>query len=780
MKTSNRLLGIGQILVASAVCAVYGPAQAQEIDQLTAPGTSSVSVGVGLSSGEDKDRARSGMFNGLRKHDTNGLLGFSYADRDASTGRWLSVEGRNVGLDNREFGISYRLLGDMKLWGDYSEIVRHDPRTFNSGLIGAGTTTPTVVVTGIGAGSELTNMQLKRKSLSLNAEKLFGGALQLEVNFKNEDKDGARFFGRGFACTSAAAPACTGGPTATATGWALLMLPEPVDSTIRQLDVKLNWSRDKLNLTGGYYGSFYTNANGNISPTVPASLRNGPGTLLPLGTGLQAILNLPVALWPDNKAHQFYLSGNYKFTPSTRVNFKYSYTHATQNEDFGSMGLANAPAGRTNLGGEMNWTKAQVGFAAHPLSPLHLHGDLKYESKRNKTPVDTYNIEGTGTFSNTVQSPKKLDGKLEANYTLPAGYNLVGGVHFENEDFGAFTPTANVAGISGIRQKLKETGYRLELRKSISETLTGSASFHSAKREGDSPWLKPVSLSCQGVATSAAIAGMNGTGVIPADTGLASVTTCATFNNGLAPASVTSKPIFPFLFEDRKQDKLRLVANWTPMERLGLTFLVEDGKDKYTHPSTDHGLRDSGNRMYSVDASYALSDAWKLSAYWSRGDRTVSAGHSTGYDANLRDIADSLGIGVIGKPTARLNVGADLTFLDDTLKYNQRQDTTCLVLIPGCSAANVASVATNIAFLNTAGGLPDVKYRLLRLKFFGAYAIDKVSYVRLDLIHESTRFNEWTYNFNGTPFSYNDGTTLTAKERQSVNFVGASYIYKFQ
>jgi MtrB/PioB family decaheme-associated outer membrane protein len=780
MKTSNKFLDGRHTLVALAACAAFGPAQAQEIDQLTAPGTS-VSVGIGVSSGDEKDRARFGLFNGLRKHDTNGLLGFSYMNRDASTGKWLSVEGRNLGLDNREFGISYRQLGDMKLWGDYSEIVRHDPRTFNSGLLGAGTTTPTVVVTGIGAGSELTNMQLKRKSISLNAEKWFGGAMQLEVNFKNEDKDGARFFGKGFTCTSSAAPGCTAGGAA-ATGWALLMLPEPVNSNIRQLDVKLNWSRDKLNLTGGYYGSFYKNANSNITPSVPGSLFNGgTNTVLPLSTGLQAILNLPMALWPDNQAHQLYLSGNYKITPSTRVNFKYSYTHATQNENFGGMGLLNAPAGRSNLGGEMNWTKAQVGFAAHPWSPLHLHGDLKYESKKNKTPVDTYNIEGTGTFSNTVQSPKKLDGKLEGNYSLPAGYNLIGGVHFENEDFGTFTPTANVAGISGIRQKLKETGYRLEVRKSISETLTGSVSYNNANRSGDSPWLKPNSLSCQGVATSAAIAGMNGTGVIPADTGLASNTTCATFNNGIAGSNPSSKPIFPFIFEDRKQDKLRLMANWNPMERLGLTFFLEDGKDRYSHPSTDHGLRDSGNRMYSVDASFALSDAWKLSAYWSRGDRTTSAGHSTGYDAKLRDIADSLGFGVVGKPTARLNVGADLTYLDDTLKYNQTQDTTCLAPAPAfCTASTVTSTATNIAFLNAAGGLPDVKYRLLRLKFFGAYAIDKTSYVRLDLVHESTRFNEWTYNFNGTPFYYSDGTTLSAKEKQSVNFVGASYIYKFQ
>ena len=759
MKTSKKLLRVGQSLVAIAVCAAFGPASAQEIEQLTAPGNS-ISVGIGAASGDQRDRARFGMFNGLRTEDYHGLLGFSIVNRDAATGKWSSVEGRNLGLDNRELSFSYRRLGDMKLWGEYSELVRHVPRTINTGLVGAGTTTPTVVVLPApGAGSEL-NLELKRKSVSLNAEKWFGGALQMEVNFKNEDKHGARFFGKGFACTSATAPGCLG-PTAAGTGWALLMLPEPVNSTIRQIDMKLNWSRDRLNLTGGYYGSFYTNENGNITPSVPGSLVNGAGTLLPLRTGLQAIMNQPMALWPDNESQQLYLSGNYKFTPSTRINFKYSYTHMTQKEDFLSMGLANAPAGQSNLGGTIDWTKAQIGFTAHPWGPLNVRGDLKYESKNNKTPVALYNIEGTGTFTNSASSPKKWDGKLEAYYALPAGYNLVGAVRYEHEDFGTFTPTDNVAGLTAIRQQLKETGYRLEVRKSMSETLNGSLSYTFAKREGDSPWLKPVPIGCQGVAGSPVI---SGTGVVEADTSLISNTGCLTWNNGLntLPAG---RPIFPFLFEDRKQDKFRLIANWTPMERLSLTFFAEDSKDKYTPPVGDHGLRETGNRMYSVDASYALSDAWNLSAYWSRGDRTTSAGHSTGYDAKLRDIADSLGLRVIGKPSARLNVGADLTYLDDRMKYQQECD-------PLCNAANLGILATT-------GGLPDVTYRLLRLKLFGAYALDKVSYVRLDLIHERTKFNEWTYGFAGVPFFYNDNTTLGAKEDQRVTFVGASYVYRF-
>ena len=89
MNISRQHLGLGQTVVALAVVAAFSPARAQEepdIAQLTAPG-SSVSVGIGLSSGDEKDRARFGMFNGLREHDVNGLFGFTYLNRDNESGQ---------------------------------------------------------------------------------------------------------------------------------------------------------------------------------------------------------------------------------------------------------------------------------------------------------------------------------------------------------------------------------------------------------------------------------------------------------------------------------------------------------------------------------------------------------------------------------------------------------------------------------------------------------------------------------------------------------------------
>ena len=751
MKTSRQYLGISQSVIAFAVLAALVPAQAQDIGELTAPGTS-ISIGVGAATGDSKDRARFGMYNGLRDHGTNGLLGFSYLNRDNTSGKWITIEGRNLGLDSRELSFSYRNLGDLKFTADYGELVRHDPRTINTSLVGAGTTTPTVSLLATpGTGQEL-NLELKRKSIGFIVEKQLGNALQLEVNFKNEDKKGARFFGKGFACSTnwRDVGACSGTSAS-----AVLMLPEPVDSTIRQLDAKLNYSGEKLRLSGGYYGSFYTNSNGTLTPTISGGFSNQNGGAQAADALLATTMGQPMALPPDSQAHQLFLAGNYTLTPKTRLNFKYAYTHATQNESFSGSGLANAPAGRSDLGGVIDTTRAQVGFSSHPLEKVHLHGDLAYESKNNKTPLAYYNsfyqcappavynsttrscsaAWTTGTFTNGNQSPKKYDAKLEASYKLPQQLLLTGGLRYEREDFGTIPSTEVPGGVSGLRQKMEEKGYRVELRRMMSETFTGAVSYISSRKKGVSSWLQPATLP---------------------STGVTEVTDSRIYSR---------TAIFPFIYMDRQRDKVRVMGNWMPADRLSLQAFADVGSDTFSGP-TEHGLRQSKMDNVSLDAAYTVSDAWKLNAYLSRGRQSVDSGHSTGYDAVLDDTAWSYGVGVAGKPSGRLQLGADLTGIEDTLAYKQ--------------TADASASAANRALLASTGGLPDVTYRLLRLKLFAEYGLNKASYLRLDLVHQRTMFNEWTYNFNGTSYLYSDNTTLNAKQSQNVTFLGVSYIYKFQ
>ena len=51
--------------------------------------------------------------------------------------------------------------------------------------------------------------------------------------------------------------------------------------------------------------------------------------------------------------------------------------------------------------------------------------------------------------------------------------------------------------------------------------------------------------------------------------------------------------------------------------------------------------------------------------------------------------------------------------------------------------------------------------------------------MRLAVVYENSKFNEWAWTYNGVPFVYSDNTTIGAKENQNVTWVGATYTYRW-
>jgi hypothetical protein len=75
--------------------------------------------------------------------------------------------------------------------------------------------------------------------------------------------------------------------------------------------------------------------------------------------------------------------------------------------------------------------------------------------------------------------------------------------------------------------------------------------------------------------------------------------------------------------------------------------------------------------------------------------------------------------------------------------------------------------------------LPDILFRQTTLKVFGKYTLDKQSAVRVELGHQRSKWTDWAWNHNGTPFVYSDATTINRKPNQNVTFIGVRYIYRW-
>jgi MtrB/PioB family decaheme-associated outer membrane protein len=717
--------------LALALLAAFGTAAAQ-----TTQTEASVTAGLALISGDSAERAWFGQYNGLRDEGNSlFLLGVDYWSRDEAAGTQIDFVGINLFGESREAALRWKKQGEWKLGLQYDQLVRYDPLTVHTGLQGAGSPTPQVVV--LPAGDEGSDYELKtrRTSLGLGFWKAITPDLVFEMSLRGEEKTGSRLFGSGITCPSTVTPGCSGSNGAY-TGWAQLVLPEPIDSNHSQVDLRLNYAVGGLRLNAGYYGSFYDNANSQLAPSVPGSLNNALGTLLPLNTGLQALLNLPLALPPDNQAHQLDVTGSYAFTGTTQLRFKLAYARAQQDEDFVAAGWSaqDLPADRSHLGGRLDTTLAQLGLSSRPTPQLSLNADLRYEDKDDKTPVALYNVEGTSRYTNAQFPDDRSWAKLLGTYQFSGGYRGLLAVGRENIDRGVFTASSAVAGVTALRQKTGETGYRAELQRLMAENFSGAVSLESSQRDG-SNWLKPNS----------------GTGVTevadPAD-----------------PSNGFSSGIFMPSLANRERDKLKLRADWQPSEALALQFVLEDGRDRYEVPSS-YGLQKSDTSLFSLDMNYALSPRWTLNGYAAFGRQTLHQSRPEGYILSFENRTTTLGLGFSGKPADAIELGGGLNFIDDKNAYTQ--------------ALDGSAPADSVALLAATGGLPDITFRQTELRLFGRYDIDKRSSMRVDFVYHDTRTSDWTWGYGGTTFAYSDGSTVSTLAKQQVAMVSVTYSYRW-
>jgi len=436
-------------------------------------------------------------------------------------------------------------------------------------------------------------------------------------------------------------------------------------------------------------------------------------------------LTLPL----DNLSHQFFVDGGYSFTPTTRGTLKASYSRATQNEFLPTArpglvfpaGNEPSPLSPHHLDGRIDTTLVEAGLTTRPIQDLSVVANLRYRNFDDKTPIRGYVF--SGTTPTVFNTPWSYK-----TWTgkVDATYRLKDGYSLlggaEYSSQDRWVPSKGTLYVP-FRSDLDEFTLRAGVRKSMSETVNGSLTYAHSNRDGGH---------------------------------------YTTPNTAGEPAE---NLINPLNIADRKRNKVRGMVDWSPADKFTLTLTGEYAHDDYS--GKPYGLQKGKAYSIGLDGSYQLSQDWSFNA-WITFDQTKADEQTQNgafvRDNNLKENGTSFGAGLRGA-VDKLKLGADLERFRSVSKYNQ--DLNGAVL-----AANLVPV-------------PDITNKMMRLKAFAQYPIQKNAELRFNFIYEKWQTDDWTWMVGGTstPLAYGvstDGTTVFADQKQRSVFGGLRYIYRFE
>ncbi|WP_018987789.1 MtrB/PioB family decaheme-associated outer membrane protein [Aromatoleum toluclasticum] len=630
--------------------------------------------------------------------------------RRSDEGRWLRIEGRDLGLRTQEFGASIEQQGDWKLGIDYNQIPRYAPFEVSTRVTGIGHDT-----LNLGTRFDDKDLKTERTATSLTATKFISKNLQANVTFKNEDKKGERLFG-------------SNGNVGGYLGQ--LFAPEPIDSNHKQIEASLDYATEKFYVSGSYYASFYENKAGK-GLFVNYGTTGGTGNPVAVqGTPTQMS---PLSLAPDNQMHQIALAGGYNFSRDTRANFKVSKSFATQDDSFLPSSVVPYLPGmtRSDLGGKLDTTNAFASLTSRITDKLNLLASWAYEDRDDRTPQLDYASYNGKILQNNPESQTTHRGKFEASYRLPKGYNLTAGYDY---DFRKYEGMDEL-----YRDEMTENTYRIDLRKSLSDTLNGSVTLAHSERDGSRWGTTPV---------------------------LVKTATTAVGEHWTAPAQ----------FSDRERDKLKLMLDWMPVDPLSVQFAYEYAMDDYKTRIFDIGLNEGRSELFSLDASYRFNDRWKAnlwyshatndieqkslnSTYGSKCDGTTLAYTCVPWGADLKLSSNAVGAGFDGQISSKFSVGGQYLYSRDVNKYD----------ISYADAGALSSIRQG------AGILPDTEYTLNTLRLFARYALTKATAIRLDYVWDRRELDDYTWS----SWTYSDGTKVLVNPDQITRVIAVTVSHAF-
>jgi MtrB/PioB family decaheme-associated outer membrane protein len=634
-------------------------------------------------------------------------------------------------------------------------------------------------------------------------------------------------------------------------------LPDPIDQVTDQYNLALNYKGDNDFVTFQYYGSLFTDNVSSVTwqdTSISATAQNATATY---------------ATPPSNQFHQFGVTGGYNFTQTTKLVVDASYARNTQDEPFvtaGQNGQLPLGVSTPSLDGLVITKAFNLKLTSRPVKDLSLAAGYKYDNRDNQTPINTYYFhdanEAASTtsfafgplggltaaqlgsnlnvYNNRAYSKKLNQLNLDADYVVAKGHAIKVGYEGQKIDRGCGT-WYNCADAPTTKENTLKAEWRGTLSDVLNAKLGGEYGKRTVNYDENAflafvPYANVVPTTGAGAgATMSAYQymlanGYTGFGPVLGYPAVALTGNAAIFSpsNGVIPQALYGSRnnvneligMRRFNMADRNRDRLRAGANWQATDQLSLQAGYDYMKDDYNNSL--YGLKDSKAGVFNLDGSYAASEDFTVTAFYTFEDRRSStAGDAYGSNNNgtgansyvgnaanvnvspvvcygtvaaknqnakidpclnwstdMRDKVDTLGLTLKkkGLMSGKLELTGDLVYTRARTDIN----------VTGGSYVNNPLAAAGAqpggvgAFYIAASALPTVETNTTELRVNGRYELDKKSAVHVGYLYSHMKAKDWAYD--GMQFGTGTNYMPTAEQAPdySVSVVSASYIYSFK
>lgn len=524
------------------------------------------------------------------------------AYRDKS-GYFLDASGGNLGLDSRWIDITGGHQGQFELYSSFRQTPQYLFDTAQTPFLGAGGTNQTLPASWAygGTTAQMTALAAAQQPIGIRNQRhtaAFGGEItpptsnwDFAFNLRQDLQTGTEITGASF--------------LATAT-----QLATPVDYRTNQIDASAGYTRGKWQIRGGYFGSFFSDANTSVDWSNP---------FLPIAPGTN---QGSMSLAPSNAFNQFSLTGAWQLFTTTRLAASLAYGRGTQDAGFIpttiNPTLAAAPLTVSSLSGLVDTGNYIVRLTSSPLRNLSLVGEYLIDRRDNQTARNIYQQVSTDTFlaANQINLPYSYDrevAKFTAAYRIVPQLKLQLGAAEQHDDH---TFAAELA--------TRTTSTWVEISSSFASSFDFSAKYSHSQRDLGSYRLIDA---------------------VPA----------------------ADNPLLQqFDVANRTRDQWRATASYTPVSNLGLDFVVQQNDDKYANSPI--GLTADKDFSATIDVSLKPTDASSIDTFVThetiRSDQAGSQSFSVPdwYGSN-RVTVDTIGLsGKWRDVFPSVDVGADISY----------------------------------------------------------------------------------------------------------------------